>query len=169
MSSKIFPPRLLAPSADDPLREDREAEVDASSVVCLVFVASRSIIKSWLLLFFFSKISPAGTKREAHFCVEHSPVLPPQKNQENLPTHSLTRFFPKRCRTHHHQIKSFAQRKKKKTPEFKIAGKAKETRLLLLPHARAREHTESTLTRTYARYREGLADGILQRALVLSR
>lgn len=165
MSSKIFPPRL-APSADDPLREDREAEVDASSVVCLVFVASRSIIIVVDAFFFFQKFPQPARKGGALLCGALARFAP-QKNKRKS-SHSLTRFFPKHCRTHHHQIKSFAQRKKKKRLNLKSREKQKKL-CLLLPHARAREHTESTLTRTHARYREGLADGILQRALVLSR
>jgi hypothetical protein len=93
MSSKIFPPRL-APSADDPLREDREAEVDASSVVCLVFVASRSIIIV-VDAFFFQKF-PRHETGGALLCGALARFAPP-KNQEiksSLPlTHPL--LFPK--------------------------------------------------------------------------
>ena len=158
MSSKIFPPRLV-PSADDPLREDREAEVDASSVVCLVFVASRSSIV--VDAFFFSKFYPANTKGGALFlCGSTRPF----SHKIFPPTHPLFPALPHNKATTN---KSFAQRKKKKRLNSKSREKRKKR--LLVPHARAREHTESTLTRTYARNREGLADGVLQRVLVLSR
>jgi hypothetical protein len=140
MSSKIFPPRLV-PSADDPLREDREAEVDASSVVCLVFVASRSSIV--VDAFFFSKIHPANTKGRRTFFVWSTRPFFPQKS--SLP---LTRFFP-HCRTTTTNNKQIIRTtKEKKTPEFKIAGKAKETSSR---SARARERAHRKYTHTHVR------------------
>jgi hypothetical protein len=159
MSSKIFPPRLV-PSADDPLREDREAEVDASSVVCLVFVASRSSIV--VDAFFFQKFTQQTRKGGALFLCGALARFSPK----NLPSHSPA-FSRTAAQQQQTTNKSFAQRKKKKRLNSKSREKRKKR--LLVPHARAREHTESTLTRTYARNREGLADGVLQRVLVLSR
>lgn len=142
MSSKIFPPRL-APSADDPLREDREAEVDASSVVCLVFVASRSIIT--VDAFFFKNFPQA-----ALLCGAIA------QKSENLPCCALALSLPApagpHCRTIPQQTQIQIARKKKKTPEFKIAGKAKETSSSFSSaRARERAYRKHTLAHTLTR------------------
>jgi hypothetical protein len=122
MSSKIFPPRL-APSADDPLREDREAEVDASSVVCLVFVASRSIIISWLILFFFFQKVPRHEKGGALLCG------------------ALARFAFSQNAAAHIIIKSNHSHNERKKKRLNLKSREKQKKHVFFFRTRAREST----------------------------